>query len=152
MSLKCSFIMVTNLIGIWLYSNNINIYIYINIEYRLSDFNGTLPNPELYWRNPRVPHFKTTVVHYYIGLIYRSVVSQFAASASFDRMRLKPPRGMKKRLPQIFGYVEIFHDEKWRHICTDGWKKENARVICGQLGFPDASDIGHMYSYLTCVL
>ncbi|XP_039262609.2 lysyl oxidase homolog 2A-like isoform X1 [Styela clava] len=73
----------------------------------------------------------------------------FAASASFDRMRLKPPRGMKKRLPQIFGYVEIFHDEKWRHICTDGWKKENARVICGQLGFPDASDIGHMYSYLT---
>ena len=27
---------------------------------------------------------------------------------------------------------------KWGYVCSEGWSYEDARVICGQLGFPDA--------------
>uniref|UniRef100_A0A8C8AM08 Soluble scavenger receptor cysteine-rich domain-containing protein SSC5D n=1 Tax=Otus sunia TaxID=257818 RepID=A0A8C8AM08_9STRI len=32
------------------------------------------------------------------------------------------------------GRVEVFHDQRWGGICTDGWDLAEARVVCQQLG------------------
>ncbi|KAM6364604.1 scavenger receptor cysteine-rich domain-containing protein DMBT1-like [Pluvialis apricaria] len=32
------------------------------------------------------------------------------------------------------GRVEVFHDERWGGICTDGWDLAEAHVVCRQLG------------------
>ncbi|XP_066277067.1 lysyl oxidase homolog 4-like isoform X1 [Branchiostoma lanceolatum] len=47
-------------------------------------------------------------------------------------------RGLTKRIPQAEGYVEINYQEKWWPICADGWDYNDAKVVCGQLGFRDA--------------
>ncbi|XP_028399341.1 deleted in malignant brain tumors 1 protein-like [Dendronephthya gigantea] len=36
------------------------------------------------------------------------------------------------------GRVEILHDGQWGTICDHGWRVEDARVACRQLGYPDA--------------
>uniref|UniRef100_H2Z176 protein-lysine 6-oxidase n=1 Tax=Ciona savignyi TaxID=51511 RepID=H2Z176_CIOSA len=62
--------------------------------------------------------------------------SQVNVIDGLDFLRLKPPRGQRKRLPQLHGYVEFYHKNKWRKVCSTGWDKNTASVICGQLGFP----------------
>lgn len=32
------------------------------------------------------------------------------------------------------GRVEVFHDQRWGGICTDGWDLAEAHVVCRQLG------------------
>lgn len=36
------------------------------------------------------------------------------------------------------GKVEVFHDERWGGICTDGWDLAEAHVVCQQLGCGEA--------------
>ncbi|XP_078614542.1 uncharacterized protein LOC144883781 isoform X2 [Branchiostoma floridae x Branchiostoma japonicum] len=38
------------------------------------------------------------------------------------------------------GRVEIRHHHEWRTVCDDKWNNDSARVVCRQLGYPDAAE------------
>ena len=69
-------------------------------------------------------------------------------ASGLDEIRLRPPKGQRRRIPQLEGFVEIYHDKKWTKICSPDWSEKVASVICGQLGFPKAMKIPHLDTYL----
>ena len=63
-------------------------------------------------------------------------------------LRLRPPKGDRKRIPQLQGFVEVKHNDKWRKVCVKEWSYEVATVVCGQLGFPAAERFENEELYL----
>ena len=46
------------------------------------------------------------------------------------------------------GLVEICYNGRWGAICEDYWKRQDAAVVCRQMGFPGDSEINlffHVY-------
>jgi len=71
-------------------------------------------------------------------------------SNSLDLIRLRLPKGHKKVVPVHHGYVEIKEAKKWRKVCANELDdlKNEAYVVCGQLGFPDGAPVDDVDTYL----
>lgn len=42
----------------------------------------------------------------------------------------------------VEGIVEVFYNNTWRPVSAEGWDNDNAKVACGQLGYPIAFGSG----------
>ena len=38
------------------------------------------------------------------------------------------------------GHVEICDEGEWKSVCDVGWDKEEANVVCTQLGYNDSAN------------
>ena len=55
-----------------------------------------------------------------------------------DIVHPSPPSGQRVRLrygDSYSGYLEIFHSGEWGLVCDDDWSREEADIVCKQLGF-----------------
>ena len=39
------------------------------------------------------------------------------------------------------GIVQVEHEGKWGYICPSNWKHVNSYVLCGELGFPNSTEL-----------
>ena len=49
-----------------------------------------------------------------------------------------PPSGQRVRLrgaSTYKGYLELYHSDQWGLVCDDDWNREEADIVCKQLGF-----------------
>ena len=49
-----------------------------------------------------------------------------------------PPSGQRVRLrgaSTYKGYLELYHSDQWGLVCDDDWNRDEADIVCKQLGF-----------------
>ena len=69
---------------------------------------------------PRCQRVKQTVIA--IGNIFNTIL----------RIYFIVPARIENN--QLAGAVQVFHDNHWGYVCDSLWSKEDAQVLCRQLG------------------